>query len=255
MDRIERHFNGGTVPAGGPGTGVAGRSAAPAHCGLPIPGRGSAFGWNGNALRVAAAFLAGLAFLTSCAPKETKVLVQSSEALGAVLAEETVRAAGAQKRVAIISPAHWGGTSIAEEAFTAALQKQGLSTFTVKSADLGDPMRGQVGLKSVDFVEALQQAADAGAVVSFAGAPLLQPGEGARLSPGHPPVLVVATATLGKVRGVWANPEQLGRLLDAKVIQLAIVDGSPESAAQSPGKTDATHQVFAQHYLILRRPD
>jgi hypothetical protein len=68
-------------------------------------------------------------------------------------------------------------------------------------------------------------------------------------------VLVVATATLGKVRGVWANPEQLGRLLDAKVIQLAIVDGSPESAAQSPGKTDATHQVFAQHYLILRRPD
>jgi hypothetical protein len=203
-------------------------------------------------LRVAAA----LAFLISCAPKETKVLVQSSEALGAVLAEETMRVAGAKKRVAIISPANWGPTSTAEETFTAALKKQGFATFTVKSADLGDPMRrGQVGLKSADFLEALQQAADAGAIVSFAGAPLLQSGDAARLSPGHPPVLVVATARLGNVQGVWADPVQLGRLLDARIIQLAIIDGSPESAAQPPGKTDATHQLFAQNYRILRSPE
>ena len=197
-----------------------------------------------------------LLLVTSCAPKETRVLLQSSEALGAVLAEETVRVAGAKKQIGIISAANWGPPSTAEEAFTAALKKQGFSTFTVKSADLGDPMRrGQVGLKSADFLEAVQQAADAGAVVSFAGAPLLQPGDAARLSPGHPPVLVVATSTLGKVRGVWANPEQLGRLLDAKIIQLAIVDGSPESAAPSSGKTDAMHKLFAQNYRLLRRPD
>ena len=208
-----------------------------------------------NPLRAASALAAALAFLTSCTPKETQVLLQSSEALGAVLAEETVRVAGAKKRVAIISPANWGPTSTAEEAFTAALKKQGFSAFTVKSADLGDPMRrGQVGLKSADFFEALQNAADAGAVVSFAGAPLLAPGDAARLSPEHPPVLVVATATLGKVRGLWANPAQLGRLLDARIIQLAIIDGGPESAAQSPGKTDATHQLFAQNYRILRGP-
>ena len=208
-----------------------------------------------NPLRMASALAAGLAFLASCTPKETQVLMQSSEALGAVLAEETVRVAGAKKRVAIISPANWGPTSTAEGAFTAALKKQGFLPFTVKSADLGDPMRrGQVGLKSADFFEALQNAADAGAVVAFAGAPLLGPGDAARRSSGHPPVLVVATATLGKVRGVWANPEQLGRLLDARIIELAIIDGSPESAAPSPGKADATHQTFAQNYRILRSP-
>jgi hypothetical protein len=43
--------------------------------------------------------------------------------------------------------------------------------------------------------------------------------------------------------------------MDAKIIQLAIVDGSPASAAQFPGKTDATHQLFAQNYRILRSPD
>lgn len=208
-----------------------------------------------NPWRVASALAAVLAFLTSCTPKETKVLIQSSEALGAVLAEETMQVAGAKKRVAIISAANWGPTSTAEEAFTAALKKQSFSPFTVKSADLGDPMgRGPVGLKSADFFEALQKAADAGAVVSFVGAPLVAPGDAARLSAEHPPVLVVATATLGKVRGIWTNPAQLGSLLDARIIQLAIIDVSPESAAQSPGKTDATHQLFAQNYRILRGP-
>jgi hypothetical protein len=256
MGRIEWHFTGGTDPARGPGAGVVGLPAATARFGLPISEKWSAFVRNCNALWVASAFAAGLAFLTSCAPKETKVLVQSTEALGAVLAEETVRVAGAKKRVAIISPANWGPTSAAEEVFTAALKRQGFATFIVKSADLGDPMRrGPVGLKSADFLEALQEAAGAGAVVSFAGAPLLQPGDAARLSPGHPPVLVVATAMLGKVRGVWANQVQLGRLLDARIIQLAIIDDSHESAAQSPGKTDAIHQLFAQHYLILRSPN
>src|ERR1035437_2663850 len=233
MDRIERHFTGGTDPARSPGATVCGLLTATDRFGSPIPGRRSVLGWNYNAWRIALAFAAALTFLTSCAPKAAKVLIQSSEALGIVLAEETAQVAGAKKRIAIISPANWGPTSTAEETFTAALKKQGFSTFTVKSADLGDPMRrGPFGLKSADFLEAIQQAADAGAVVSFAGAPLMQPGDASRLSPGHPPVLVVATATLGKVRGVWANPEQLGRLLDARIIRLAIIDGSPESAAR-----------------------
>jgi len=99
--------------------------------------------------------LALLLLLTSCAPKETKVLLQSNEALGTVLAEEAARIAGAKKQIAIISAANWGPPSTAQEAFEAALKKKGFSSFTAKSADLGDPMRirqGQFGLKSADFV-------------------------------------------------------------------------------------------------------
>lgn len=192
--------------------------------------------------------------LLSCKPKEAKVLLAPSEALGTVLAEETTRIAGARKQVAIISPdANWGAVSTVEEAFRNALKNQGFAIATARAANLGDPMRrGRVGLKAGDFSAALDKAADAGAIVSFAGAPMLGPDDAARL-PAHPPVLVVATASLGNVPGVWGDPAQLGRLLEVKAIDLAIVDGA-DPAAQPPGKSDAAHELFAQNYRILRRP-
>jgi hypothetical protein len=48
---------------------------------------------------------------------------------------------------------------------------------------------------------------------------------------------------------------RLGRLQDARIIQLAIIDSSPESAAQSSGKADALHEPFAQDYRRLSRSD
>jgi len=191
----------------------------------------------------------------ACTPKQTKALQAPTETLGPVLAEETVRAAGTKKSVAIISyDPGWGPPSSVEESFKAALKKQGISVVATKPANLGDPMRsGDVGLKSADFFSALEQSADVGAVVSFAGAPLFRAGETARLNPDHPPVLVLATATLGNVPGVSGDRMQLGRLLDAKVIQLAIVDGADPAAPK--GGADATHEVFARHYRILRRPN
>ena len=97
---------------------------------------------------------AGVLLLLSCAPKETKVLLGPSEALGTVLADEAARVAGAKKQVAIISPdASWGAVSAAEEAFKKALKKQGFTTVTAKAANLGDPMRrSQIGLKAGDFL-------------------------------------------------------------------------------------------------------
>ena len=194
--------------------------------------------------------------LLSCTPKETKVLLGPSEALGTVLADEAARVAGARKQVAIISPdANWGAVSAAEEAFRSALKKQGFTIMTAKAANLGDPMRrSQLGLKAGDFLDALDKSADAGAIVSFAGAPLLGPGDAPRVKPGHPPVLVVATASLGNVPGIWGDPAQLARLLDAKTIDLVIVDGA-DPAAPPAGKSDAAHALFAQNYSILRRPN
>jgi hypothetical protein len=90
-------------------------------------------------------------------------------------------------------------------------------------------------------------------VVSFVGGPLLKPEEAFGLPPGHPPVLVVATRRLGLKLGVADDPLRLAGLLEANVIQMAIIDG-PGPAAQGPGKTDSVHQLFAQNYRILRKP-
>ncbi len=199
---------------------------------------------------------AALALFVSCKPSETKVLLGPSEALGTVLAEETARVAGTKKKVAVISPdASGGAVSTAEEAFRKALKNQGFTVVSAKAVNLGDPMRrGQLGFKAADFLDALAKSADAGAMVSFAGAPMLGPGDAARVPPGHPPVLVVATASLGNVPGNWGDPVQLGRLLAAKTINLAIVDGA-DPAAPPAAPSDAAHKLFAQNYRILRAPN
>jgi hypothetical protein len=192
--------------------------------------------------------------LTACTSKETKTLLAPSQTLGAVLAEETARAAGSNKQVVLILP-HWAPTTTAGESFKEALKKQGLTLAATLTADVGDPMRrGPIGLKSADFFAALDKAAGGGVVVSLAGAPLLQPGEATRLGAAHPPVLVVTTASLGEVMGVTCDRPQLANLLEARIIQLAIVDAASESAPAPAGKTDAAHQSFSEHYLILRCP-
>jgi hypothetical protein len=191
--------------------------------------------------------------LAGCSPKLPEI-AEPSRALGTVLAEETIRAAGPRKQVAIISPdKNWGLVSPVEEEFKAVLKKQGFTILTSKAVDPGDPMRsGPVGLKAADFLEVLAQFPDAGAVVSFAGAPLLKPGQGP--TPEHPPVLVVATAMMGTTPGIPGDRLQLARLLEAKVIQLAVVDVS-EPPPPSAGKSDALHKLFAEHYRILRQPE
>ena len=190
-----------------------------------------------------------------CTPDKTQSLLQPPQALGVVLAEEAATAAGANHQVAVIAPdASWGPTSIAESAFRTAMKSKGYSVVTAKSANLGDPMKFRAGLKGADFLEALAQSGGVGAVVSFAGAPLLSPAEAGQVSTGHPPVLVAATRVLGTVPGVASDRALLTRLLAAKIIQLAVIDGA-DSAAQKTGKSDATHEMFLQNYHVLRPTD
>jgi hypothetical protein len=193
--------------------------------------------------------------LVACTPKKTRLLLEPSQVLGSVLAEETVRAAGTKKEVVLIVP-KWAASSTVEESFKAALKKQGVKIAFTLSADMGDPMsRDLIGLKSADFLSALEKSASAGAIVSLAGAPFLNDQDAARLGSDHPPVLVVATGSLGEVMGIPGNRPYLAGLLKAKIIQLAIVDGEPEPASQLSEKLDANQQLFAQHYLILRNSD
>jgi hypothetical protein len=192
--------------------------------------------------------------LCACKPKAPPTQLEASQALASVLAEEAVKAAGQKRQIVIISPGSvWGSASTVETAFTLALKNRALSVAATKTVDVGDPMRsGPIGLKAADFLSVLEQFPDVGAVVSFAGAPLLKPGDS--LKPEHPPVLVVATAMMGTTPGIPGDRLQLARLLESKVIRLAVVDAS-EPAPPSAGKTDATHDLFAQHYQILRQPE
>ena len=194
--------------------------------------------------------------LPACKPKELQALLGPSQALSSVLAEEAVRLAGTKKQVALITPdASWGPPSIMEESLKGALRKHGVTVVTAKAADVGNPMfSGEIGLKAKDFFEALEKSAGAGAVISLAGAPLLKPGDAERVSPDHPPVLVVATAMQGNKMGLRSDPVQLARLLEARVIQLAIIDG-PGPVVNPAGKPDSTRELFSQNYRILRRPD
>ena len=191
-----------------------------------------------------------------CKPKELQALLEPSQALSAVVAEEAARLAGPKKQVALITPdASWGKPSSVEEALKSALKKRGLTVITAKAANLGNPMlSGPIGLKAGDFFEAVEKSAGAGAIISLVGAPLLTPDEAAHLSRDHPPVLVVATAMLGDKMGVRSDPVQLAGLLEAQVIQLAVIDGA-DPAANRPNKPEPTRELFSQNYRILRRPD
>jgi len=206
-------------------------------------------------LRPACAAALLLLALSSCTRKETKRLLEPSQALGTVLAEETARAAGPRKQVALILP-HWAAASSAGDSFKAGLNKKGLAVSFTLSAPMGDLMgRHPVGLKAADFLATLERGDKVGAIVSLAGAPLLQAPDLARLKPDHPPVLVVATSSLGQVMGVPGKRSALASLLEAKVIQLAIVDGGAEPGTAPSGKLDAAHRSFSEHYHLLRAPD
>ena len=197
-----------------------------------------------------------LAF-TSCTPKETQSLLLPASALGEVLAEETARLAGARKQIVLITrDASWGPASNAENSFREALKKQGLTILNTKSANVGDPMKsGQIGLKAADLLEVMmQKSTDVGAIVSFAGAPLLNPAEATTFPAEHPPLLVVATAALGDAPGMPGDRMMLGHMLDARMVQLAIVDGA-DPAAPKPPKADAAHNLFHQNYQILREAE
>jgi len=207
-------------------------------------------------LTSAYSLLAITAFLCGCTSKEATAILQPTESLAPILVEETVHTAGANHKVAIISPdATWGPTSPVEHGFRSALKKQGFTIIDAKSASLGDPMRsGEVGLKASDFLDVLEKFHDVGAIVSFAGPPLLRPPDFSKASAEHPPVLVVATAMLGTTPGVPGDRNQFPSLLDSKAVQLIIIDGADPTASTST-KLDPTRELFSQNFRILRQPN
>jgi hypothetical protein len=178
--------------------------------------------------------------LTSCS-KESGTLADLGHVLSAGTVDEAVKMAGANKRITLIvaEPGWKAATTVADE-LEAALKKRGVMVAR-KGVNIGDPMGNSFGLKSGDFFDAIAGASDTGAIVSLVGAPVIKAGEPSRLGATHPPILIVTTSQL-----VPGDQTVLMRLLDEKVIDAAIVDGTDTAAPKSE---------FSAHYRILRRPN
>ncbi len=200
---------------------------------------------NAPSLRVLSLCGLVLAF-AACKPNGA---IDGSDSLQTVLALETAQAASANKQVVLIaSNAVQGPGATVRKEFKVALEKQGLSVVEIKQADLGDPMRyDEFGLKATDFLEVMRKHSGVGAIISLVGAPLLRVNDFSSLQSTHPPVLVVATRQIGFAPGVPANPGVLEQMLNAKIIQVAIVEGAGTS-----GKSDKAYKTFDQNYRIFR---
>lgn len=194
---------------------------------------------------ITALFLAA----SGCKPKEINQLAQAGSALSTIFAAETAKTAGGKKQIVMIvsNTAQGPWANVASE-YRGAFEKQGLSVVETKAVDLGDAMHyADYGLKAADLLDAITKHSEAGAIVSLVGAPLLRANDLGSIPANHPPILVIATAQIGLAPGVPGNLATLMQMLDAKVVQWAIVDG----AGTGGGKTD-TEKNFNQHYQILR---
>jgi len=191
----------------------------------------------------------------SCGTKEAHELLKPPQALGVVAAEEAERLAGPKKQIVILVPdASWGPASTVEVALRATLKKHGFTAVSARPPNLGDPMKaGEVGLPASAFLETIESSRDAGAIVSLAGAPLFKPGEALKAGAEHPPVLVIAVLAMGNVPGIPGDRLKLAQLLESKTISTAIIDGP--DAARTAAKQDATHELFANNFRFLRRPE
>ena len=185
---------------------------------------------------------------TGCKPKAVSELNDTTDALFTVLADETAQAAAGKTQVIVIARSGPDGkpAEVAAQA-VAALKKKQLAP-EVKTVSLGDPMKfDSYGWSAANFMEVVQQNPDAGAVVSLVGAPVLKGPDLARVPAKRPPVLVVAVSHMGTIPGVPAEQRVIGPLLNSKIVQLAIVNGT-----ETPTETTEAHKVFGQTYTRLR---
>lgn len=180
--------------------------------------------------------------------KAERVATDASEALGQRAAEEIARLVGNKGQIAVLSLDIAPGqapTFVSQmEMFARTLKRHGVKIGATKlmPGGLTSLVLG-TGLPARDYMALVQQAPDAGAIVSFVGPPDLSPQELAELQAKCPPLVVVDTFGVLKGRGLPAMIEQ-------KAVALAFIPlNSTEVEAQ---KKQAT--LFDRYYRVLRPP-
>jgi hypothetical protein len=180
--------------------------------------------------------------------KAEQAATDASEALGQRAAEEVARLVGNHGEIAVLSPAIAPGqapTFVAQmERFTRTLKKHGIKIGATKLMPGGlTALVLGTGLPAGDYVALLEQAPNAGAIVSFVGPPNLSPGELQKLQANRPPLVVVDTFGVSKGRALSA-------MLEAKAVALAFVPLNSLEVANEKQQSN----LFDRYYRILRAP-
>ena len=172
----------------------------------------------------------------------------ASEALGQRAGEEVARLVGNKGQVAVLSLEIAPGqapTFVAQmERFARTLKKHGVTIGATKlmPGGLTSLVLG-TALPAKAYMELIERAPNAGAIVSFVGPPNLSPGELQKLQAAHPPLVVVDTF------GVLKGPA-LPAMLEAKAVALAFVPLNSVEAAREKQQAN----LFDRYYRILRPP-
>jgi hypothetical protein len=180
--------------------------------------------------------------------KAERAATDASEALGQRAAEEVARLVGNHGEIAVLSPAIASGqapTFVAQmKRFTRTLKRHGIKIGATQLMPGGlTALVLGTGLPASDYVTLLEQAPNAGAIVSFVGPPNLSPEELQQLQANRPPLVVVDTFGVSKGRALPA-------MLEAKAVALAFVPLNSLEAAKKKQQSN----LFDRYYRILRPP-
>ena len=180
--------------------------------------------------------------------KAEQAATSASEALGQRAAEEVARLVGNKGQIAVLSLEIAPGqapTFVAQmEMFARTLKRHGVKIGATKlmPGGLTSLVLG-TGLPAQDYVELIQRAPNAGAVVSFVGPPNLPPAELQKFQADHPPLVVVDTFGVLKGRALPA-------MLETKAVALAFVPLNSVEAEKEKQQAN----LFDRYYRILRPP-
>lgn len=169
------------------------------------------------------------------------------EAVGEVVAEETVKLLGNQGRVLVVSyaadvPAMQAPIQFFEEGLKTS---PGISIVAREQLSM-DPMEAygpeMGGLPADKFLDLVKQYPDIDLIVSFVGAPYFQPGQALRLDAKLPKFIAVSTFGL-----------QVKELLQRKVVQVAIVPRfTPPS---EPDKEPVSRREWFDKFYMVVTPE
>lgn len=181
--------------------------------------------------------------------------LKPSGALGEVLAEETAALLNQRGRIVVVEwdlkPDQLPRSSELVKSFKETLKKKkGISIVHSQLIPVEGPILSVLGagLRASEFLKLSQSYADADAIVSFVGAPLLSRQQLEPLKTPRPKVIVVDVASIEKV----ARPPgaDIQELIKAGVVDIAVVSTTGDTA-DARGDSKSRGGNFDPHFKVL----
>jgi hypothetical protein len=173
-------------------------------------------------------------------PRPPQLDRRPHEALGARLAQETIRLQEPGARIIVFArdpvPFPVPASAAQLDGFLRTLKKAGRSVTAIRGVKL-DPLR-LAAVPPGDFFDQLRLGRDNDVIVSFLAPPVLDAEQLAKLGNKRPRVLAVCS-------GATRTPMELRRLFEQRLLAVAVVSRSDPPGRQAAGsRADAFDQMF-----------